>query len=143
EPVLLGDTHTMSWDSSFSSGQMVFLGKSGSGDMHIKSNTCINTTSGYCSIEVDFSPLREKGHSITLTKKIYFSTGDTHTLYLTIKGSGIEGDCPHPEECCEIDGSIIVVDGRVLKEEIPVTGTDFNLVYSSARSPDYWTNYTN
>ena len=142
QPVPLGDAHTGGWNSGFN-GRVYFLGIEGDPDFFVLNNTCSGGRRYSCDMDIAFFPLSEGYKSTTLRKRIVYETcGQTQDFVLHMSGYGLIMDWP-PELKQVYCGSEISIDGRSLIERVPVTGCDFDLVYSSDRSPDYWTNYTN
>ena len=146
EPTLIGDGHSLLWDNAYS-GIVFFNGIVGDPDFFITNNTCDNGRAWECKIEFGFFPLEEGPRSTTLSIIIWNDAdGDgvisKTTLYLYVKASGIISDWP-PEIKKKYCGSDVNIDGRSVNERVDVTGCGIDLVYSSDRSPDYWTNYQN
>ncbi len=120
------------------------LSISGSPDFALTSDACSGVTLNpgqSCLVQVTFTPSSKSTMQAALS--IPWDTYGTDPSLpwhdpsfgtMNFLGSGL--DRP-PEVACPVSGSIINVEKQTLGEEIPLTGIDFGLYYTSLRAAEY------
>lgn len=114
-------------------------------ELTLVSDNCTGHTlaNGSCSYEVTFTPSTPgASKSAKIIWPVYICDENEECHYSSLEGMVIATSFEEaPTEPCYECGSIINVDGQTIVESIPVVGAKFEMVYSSAMTPEYSSPY--